>query len=358
MSRPTRAIIDLKALQTNYRKARALHGGRALAVLKANAYGHGAISCANALASLADGFAVAFLDEALQLRQAGIRNPILILEGCFSRAELLEAQRSNCWIVVHHESQLRAIEQLNGGGRPLDVWLKIDTGMRRAGFPTKHAVDAYRRLRACANVSQVTLMSHFARADEPDSLSTQEQVHQFDAAVAGIDAPQSLSNSAGLLLWPHARREWARPGIVLYGTNSIPGTAESFDPVMTLESEVIAVRDLQAGDALGYGAHFVADTSRRIGLVAIGYADGYPRTTPNGTPVQVDGRQAAVLGRVSMDMMTIDLTDAPAAGVGSRVELWGKTIPVSTIASSVGTLDYELLCHVQRVERSYVAGTR
>jgi alanine racemase len=353
MSRPSRALIDVQALRRNYRLARQLHGGRAIAVLKANAYGHGAVACARALESIADGFAVAFLDEAIHLRHAGIGGPILVLEGCFTRAELVEAHAHNCWVAVHQEEQLRALEHAPSQIRGIHAWLKFDSGMRRAGFPLAHANALAQRLQRCAAVSGMTLMTHFARADEPDSRATADQIEAFDVATAGISGDRSLANSAGLLAWPAARRDWSRPGILLYGADPLPGSPSALSPVMTLESEVFAVRDLAAGDALGYGAHYVAPGPRRVGLVAIGYADGYPRTVPQGTPVMVGAHRTQIVGRVSMDMLTIDLTDFPSEGVGSKVELWGKNIPVNDVASAVGTIGYELLCHVQRVPRIY-----
>lgn len=356
MSRPSLALIDLDALRHNYALARALHGGRALAVLKANAYGHGAARCAQALEAAADGFAVAFLDEAIALRAAGAQRPILVLEGCFSREELQEAHAHGCWTVVHHDAQLEAIEQAPASVRGLHVWLKLDSGMRRAGFALARAEEVARRLRTSAAVQSLTLMTHFARADEPGVSTTARQITDFDAATAAIAGERSLANSAGVLGWPAARRDWARPGILLYGADPLPDAVHGLRPVMTLQSEVFAVRELQRGDALGYGAHYVADRPQRIGLVAIGYADGYPRTVPSGTPVAVGGHRSHTLGRVSMDMMTVDLTRLPTEGIGSKVELWGRQVAVNEVAAAAGTIGYELLCHVQRVPRVYVEG--
>jgi alanine racemase len=354
MSRPSRARIDLDALRHNHAVAKSLHGGRVLAVLKADAYGHGAVACARALAD-ADGFAVAFLEEALALRQAGIARPILALEGAFDAADLEAAARHGVWMAVHQERQLAMVERA-GGPSGLTVWLKGDSGMGRAGFPLADLPDAFRRLEACARVDAVVLMTHFARADEPDAGATADQVAAFDRACAGLDAPRSLANSAGMLQWPSARRDWGRAGILLYGADPLPaGTprAAALRPVMTLESEVFAVRSLPAGAPVGYGGGFVTGRPTRVGLVAIGYADGYPRTALAGTPVAVDGAIAALIGRVSMDMLTIDLTDLPAAGIGSRVELWGRRVDVNTVAASAGTIAYELLCNVKRVPRVY-----
>ncbi|MDP9902972.1 alanine racemase [Variovorax ginsengisoli] len=355
MARPSRARIDLGALRHNYTLARRLHGGRAFAVLKADAYGHGALRCAQALAGLADGWAVAFLEEALALRAGGIDGPILVLEGVFEAHELHDVRAHGLWTVVHHEAQLRMIEAAAAadGAPPLQVWLKADSGMGRAGFALPDMAAAHARLSACPHVGEIVLMTHFARADEPTEAATARQIAAFDAATAGLPGLRSLCNSAGVLGWSGAYRDWARPGILLYGADPMPEPAGGLRPVMTLESQVFAERTLQPGEPLGYGARFVADRPTRVGLVAIGYADGYPRIAPNGTPVAVDGRLARLVGRVSMDMLTVDLTDLPGTGIGSRVELWGAQVDVNTVARAVGTLSYELLCNVKRVPRVY-----
>ncbi len=353
MSRPARARIDLDALRHNYLSARRLHGGRALAVLKADAYGHGAVACARALEPVADAFAVAFFAEALALREAGIRAPILVLEGAFSAAELEHANQLGLWLVVHHEEQLRMIERASINCARLHVWLKIDSGMRRAGVPATQARALYARLQASGRVASITLMSHFARADETGVETTREQIAAFDAATADLPGPRSLANSAGLLAWPAARREWGRPGIMLYGVDPTGESRLDLRPVMELSSEVFTERVLAPGEAMGYGGGFVAERAMRVGLVAMGYGDGYPSRATTGTPVLVDGQRTRVLGRVSMDMLSVDLTDLPAAGVGSRVTLWGKDLGVSEIAARAGLLTYELLCNVKRVPLEY-----
>ncbi|KAI3606027.1 Alanine racemase (plasmid) [Cupriavidus necator H850] len=352
MARPAFAKIDLAALRHNYERLRTLHGGRALAVLKANAYGHGAVRCAHALTDIADGFAVAFLEEAVALREAGINAPILVLEGMFDAHDLQVAQELELWIVVHHEAQLRMIE-LSACTTPLHVWLKLNTGMERAGFAPEDAAAVHSRLVSTGKIEQIILMSHFARADEPDSEATAAQIERFDNATAGIAGDRSLCNSAGVLAWPDARLDWARPGIALYGADPIPSGEHGLLPVMTLESRVFAVRDLQAGEALGYGARFIASRPTRVGLVAMGYADGYPRTAPEGTAVMVDGQVSGIIGRVSMDMLTVDITDHPSTGIGSRLELWGPRIRVNDVAHASGTIAYELLCNVKRVPLQY-----
>lgn len=350
--RPARALIDLDALRHNYRLARTRHGGRAFAVVKANAYGHGALACARALAAEADGFAVAFIDEALQLRAAGITQPILLLEGVFDADELDDVARHRLWIVVHHHAQIDMIER-RPLPTPLNVWLKINTGMNRAGFEPDVVRAAWQRLHDSGKVAEIALMTHFARADEPEAQATAEQIATFNDGVLNLPGPHSLANSAAILGWPASRRNWARPGILLYGADPMPAQDNGLLPVMSLESEIIAVRDIAPGAPLGYGARFVAETPTRVGLVAMGYADGYPRSAAEGTPVAVDGSITRLIGRVSMDMLTVDLTPLPTAGLGSKVELWGRQVPVNRVAASAGTIAYELLCNVKRVRFDY-----
>lgn len=349
--RPARALIDLDALRHNYRLARARHGARSLAVIKANAYGHGAVQCARALAE-ADGFAVAFMDEAMVLRDAGITQPILLLEGVFSADELLRAAAFDLWPVVHHAGQIEMIEAAELP-HPVDVWLKINSGMNRAGFEPDAVRAVWQRLQNSGKVGAITFMTHLARADEPQVIVTPEQVSTFEAAIAGLPGARSLCNSAGILGWPVAHADWGRAGILLYGADPMPDEANGLRPVMTLESAVLSVRDVPAGAPVGYGARFRTDGPTRIGLVAMGYADGYPRSTPDGTPVAVDGVMTRLIGRVSMDMMTVDLTDVPQAGPGSRVELWGPQVPVNRVAEGAGTIAYEVLCNVKRVRFDY-----
>jgi alanine racemase len=351
MARPCHARIDLDALRHNYRLAKRLHGGRALAVLKANAYGHGALACARALAGVADGYAVAFLEEALALREAGITGPILVLEGVFDAGDLQCVSAHGLWSVVHQQAQLRMIENSPHGN--LNLWLKLDSGMHRAGFAPAELPAAHARLRASGRAARITLMTHFARADEPGQDATARQLAAFDAATAGLAGERSLCNSAGVLGWPGARCDWARPGILLYGADPMPEATHGLRPVMTLCSQVFAVRTLQPGQALGYGGSYVAQRPTRVGLVAMGYADGYPRSAPTGTPVAIDGQSARLIGRVSMDMLTVDLTDLPQAGIGSAVELWGAQVDVNTVARLAGSIAYELLCNVKRVALRY-----
>lgn len=351
MARPSYASVDLDALRHNYQYAKRVHGGRALAVLKANAYGHGSVACAQALADVADGYAVAFVEEALVLRNAGVVGPILVLEGVFQADELELVSTQGLWTVVHHDAQLRMIE--TGRNRRLNVWLKVNSGMHRVGFSPAGTAAAYARLQGSGNVANITLMTHFARADEPTQDATEQQISVFNSATQGLAGDHSLCNSAGILGWPRARRDWCRPGILLYGADPMPGALHGLKPVMTLQSEIFAVRTLQPGEALGYGGAYVAHRPTRVGLVAIGYADGYPRTAPSGTPVAVDAMPTQLIGRVSMDMLTVDLSELPDTGVGSTVELWGNQVDVNAVASASGTIAYELLCNVKRVPLRY-----
>ena len=353
--RPARALIDLDALRHNYRLARQLGGGRALAVVKADAYGHGAARCALALQDVADGFAVACIEEALALREAGVRAPILLLEGFFDVAELALVARHDLWTVVHAPWQVEALER-TPPSKPLDVWLKLDSGMHRVGLDAADYGNAWQRLRALPHVGAIVKMSHFARADELDCTRTDEQLAHFAAVTAGLSGEASLCNSPALLGWPQARADWARPGLMLYGISPLTQANEvaaQLRPVMTLESKIIAVRELPAGEPVGYGARFVTGAPTRIGVVAMGYADGYPQFAVNGTPVAIDGKPGRLVGRVSMDMLTVDLTGHPHAGVGSGVELWGKQVPAAQVVAHSQTSAYRLLCAVKRVPLQY-----
>ena len=353
--RPARALIDLQALRHNYQLAREVTGAKALAVIKADAYGHGAVRCAQALVGEADGFAVACIEEALELRAAGIRAPVLLLEGFFEADELALIVEHDFWCVVHSLWQLEAIEQASVA-KPLNIWLKLDSGMHRVGLHPDDYQNAYQRLLASGKVAKIVLMSHFARADELDSAASARQVEVFEAAREGLSAQISLRNSPAVLGWPNIPSDWVRPGIMLYGATPFEqqqALAARLQPVMSLESKVICVRELPAGEPVGYGAQFIAPRPMRIGVVAMGYADGYPRQAPTGTPVLVAGQRSQLLGRVSMDMLCIDLTDVPQAGLGSPVELWGKHILASDVAAAAGTIPYQIFCNLRRVPRLY-----
>jgi alanine racemase len=357
MARPLHARIDLDALRHNLHYARELAGtARILAVIKANGYGHGAVRIAQALRGLGDAFGVACLEEALELRESGIRTPILLLEGVLSPDELPQVDRLDLSMVVHSLEQLRWIAEAHPS-RPIACWIKLDTGMHRLGFSPAELPAVHAELTRAPQVGEVVLMTHFARADQPDHPCTPEQIARFTQACAGIHAPRSLSGSAGLLAWSEAVGDWVRPGILLYGASPLGDlhpSATRLRPVMHLESALIAVRDLAPGEPIGYGGRFCCDGPTRVGVVATGYADGYPRHAPDGTPVAVKGRLSRIIGRVSMDMLTLDLTGLGDIGVGDPVELWGAQVSANGVATASGTIAYELFTGIaSRVPRVY-----
>jgi alanine racemase len=358
MTRPTRALIDLSALRHNFQQVRkAAPGRRVMAVVKADAYGHGAMRAAQALEE-ADAFAVARIEEASALRAGGISKPVLLLPGVIGAEELSEAARLGLDLVVHHESQLKTLE----GARlqnPLHVWLKVDTGMHRLGFAPQHVTRMWQRLESCPSVdTPIRLMTHLARADEPGDASTSEQIACFFSLDKAGAAEVSLANSAGVLGWPDCHGDWVRPGIMLYGISPfVGGRGESHElrPVMTLESRLIAVNALRKGDAVGYGGTWICPEDMRVGVVGIGYGDGYPRHAPPGTPVLVNGARAALIGRVSMDLVSVDLRFQADAGPGDPVTLWGRGLAAEEIAEHVGSIAYELVSRVApRVVREFV----
>lgn len=389
MSRPIQASIDLSALKSNLRAVRRATSSRVMAVIKANAYGHGMMRAAEALSD-AEGFALLDVSDAVQLREAGFRQTILLLEGFFSQDELTLIAEYELACVIHTQQQLAwldAYPRRNG----LSVWLKINTGMNRLGFMPAEIPAVMERLKSHRAVRDVTLMTHFAQADEAAGISTQLDV--FNRLASPYRAQRSLANSAAILRYPESHGDWVRPGIMLYGSSPFADVSAQqlgLQPVMTLSSELISVRELRAGDAVGYGASFRVETSMRIGIVTCGYADGYPRQsgrvepeapgthrpTPSGwsgrvepeapgahrptpcgwtgTPILVDGQRTRTLGRVSMDMLAMDLSNLPDAQVGSRVVLWGEGMPVDEVARAAGTISYELLCALTaRVPVSY-----
>lgn len=351
MTRPAHAIIDTQAFVANYRYAKSLaKGARALAVIKANGYGHGAVPLARALGDEADGFGVACCEEALELRESGIDQRIVLLEGVFEPGEIDLAARHSLTIVVHSPHQVDWLLDARLT-HPLPVWLKVDSGMHRLGFSGDTLHEAYHRLRSSDKVASILLMSHFARADETGAAATGVQQSRFEQNVAGIDAAHSLANSAAILAWPDTHRDWVRPGIMLYGSSPLADDRshdEVLQAAMHLRSELIAIRELDAGDAIGYGGRYVCREPTRVGVVAIGYADGYPRHAPDGTPLAVNGHATQLIGRVSMDMITVDLGPLPDARVGDPVELWGTQVPANAVAGHCGTIAYELFTRVTR----------
>jgi len=342
--RPIQARISIGAMAHNLRVARSHAGAtRVFAVVKANAYGHGLSRARRALAA-ADGFAVLTLEEAANLRLMGVDQPILLLEGFFGVDEIATCAELDLWPVLHHPAHLDWLQQ-QPPARPLQVFLKFDSGMHRLGFPLADHAAIVARARSLSAVAGITLMTHFAQADE--TVGVDWQLHPFLRELSAYGLPWSSANSAALLRYPETLGAWARPGLMLYGASPFADlSAEQLGlrPAMTLRSEIISVQTLQAGEGVGYGQLFRADRPMRVGVVACGYADGYPRHTLTGTPVLVDGHLSRTLGRVSMDMLCVDLGECPEAGVGSPVVLWGEGLPVDTVAAAAGTSSYELLC--------------
>ncbi|HMA12304.1 MAG TPA: alanine racemase [Steroidobacteraceae bacterium] len=353
-----RAEVSAAALRANLARVREVAPGRrVMAVVKANAYGHGLVPTALCLSD-ADAFAVARIEEALALRGAGVRRPIVLLEGVFSAEQLAEAARQNLEIVVHEAEQLALLEAAPPGHRFV-VWLKIDTGMNRLGFRPSVAEEAVRRLDALGDrLHELRLMTHFASADERGSSLTRLQLERFNVLARGRTAVRSLANSAAIFAQPESHGDWVRPGLALYGVSPFAeqvGASLGLTPAMRLVSTVIAVRDVSAGETVGYGGVWRATRDSRIAIVAAGYGDGLPRSLPNGTPVLVRGARAQLAGRVSMDMIAVDVTGIDGVQLGDPALLWGPELPVEEIAAHAGTISYELLCAVsQRVPLTLV----
>ena len=352
MTRPIKATIDLAALRHNHGVARRHAGARRIwSVIKANAYGHGLLRVAQGLAGSADGFALIELEGAIALRQAGFRQPILLLEGCYAADELPLFAEHLLTPTIHSLEQVLMLQAATLS-RPLPIYLKLNSGMNRLGLNADQVQPALSALAASKQVAGVTLMTHFADADSERGIAA--QLASFEAMRAGLAErhPASPANSAALLAFPEHGGDWVRPGIMLYGASPFPemhsAAALGLKPVMTLESELIAVREIAPGERVGYGGMFVAGRAMRIGVVACGYADGYPRAAPTGTPVQVCGRPTRTLGRVSMDKLCVDLTGIAEAGVGAKVLLWGGDaqtgLSADLVAGAAGTVSYELFC--------------
>ena len=355
MTALTRALIDRAALRANLATLRAAaRGSRIMAVVKANAYGHGLVEVAESLEA-ADAFAVARLEEALTLRAAGIARPIVLLEGVFSGAQLEAAAGADLELVVHDPEQLGLLEGYRGHHRFV-LWLKVNTGMNRLGFRIDAAEAVAGQLRGLVPAPrEIRLMTHLARADEPDSAMTVEQVLRFRELVARLHGPgypapvTSIGNSAGMLGWADARGDWVRPGLALYGASPLRSrTAAQLGllPVMSLETTVIALRDVPRGESVGYGAGWQAPCDSRIAILAAGYADGLPRHLPNGVPIRLQSGTGLLVGRVSMDMCAVDVSALPGVRVGERAVLWGPGAPVEELAERAGTIAYEVLCGV------------
>lgn len=343
MPRPIQAHIDLSALEHNLHVAQRMSDARVMAVIKAAAYGHGLLRAAEALQA-AEGFALLDIQEAVRLREAGFRQKILLLEGFFSADDLPLMAEYDLDTVIHSTHQIEMLDAYPRRGS-LCVWLKVNSGMNRLGVSLNEVAAVMEKLKGHPAVREVTLMTHFSHADEAEGVAL--QIERFNTLSAPYRVARSLANSAALLRYPATHADWVRPGIMLYGASPFAGTGGvqfGLRPVMTLSSEIISVREIRAGEQVGYGGVFRAESSMRIGVVACGYADGYPRHAPTGTPVLVQGKRTRTLGRVSMDMLSIDLTPLPEAGIGSRVILWGQGMPVEEVAQAAGTISYELMC--------------
>jgi alanine racemase len=348
MSRTTLATIHLGALRRNLARIRERVGGgvKIMAVVKADGYGHGLERVARAMSD-ADAFGVAALGDGLRLRAAGIARRVVVLSGPDEAADLTEFRRLGLDAVIHHETQLQWLES-DRDPRPLRVWLKFDTGMHRLGLQAQAARAAYARLRALPNVAaDICLLTHFAASDEFDKPLTAAQIAAFDNATQGLDGARCLANSAGVLGWPGARGDWVRVGGLLYGLSVVEGRTGAdlgFEPAMTLSTKLIAINSVPKGERIGYAATWECPEDMPVGVAAIGYGDGYPRSADSGTPVLIGAQRASIIGRVSMDLITIDLRNVADAKVGDRVVLWGRELPVEQIAASAGTISYDLTC--------------
>jgi len=352
------AELDLAAVTHNLARIRAFAPkAKIMAVVKANAYGHGLIRIARALAD-ADAFAVARLGEGIALRDAGIRQRIAVLQGFLDREELEFHIRYGLEPVIHSPFQVEFLEHI-ASTEPISIWLKLDTGMHRLGLLADEFASIHSRLQNCPAVHRpIPVMTHLANADVLQDAITGRQLDCFKNALHDIRTECSIANSAGLLAWDAARVEWVRPGVALYGVSPFAdrtGPEDGLKPVMTFRSRLIAIKNLKTGDAVGYGGDWVCPRPTRLGIVSVGYGDGYPRHAQSGTPALIRGRRVSLAGRVSMDMISLDLADCPDAEVGDEVTLWGKGLPVEEVARHASTIPYALLCgvtpRVKMVER-------
>lgn len=349
MSRPTRAELDVSALRHNLARVREVAAGsKVWAVVKANAYGHGLVRVARALENT-DGFAVAGIDEAMELREAGVRTPILLLAGFFCDSELPLIAEQGLEVTVHHAWQVKMLERVTLSS-PVRVWMKLDSGMHRIGFPMHEMQAHYRRLSQTRSVSQpVNLMTHLANADDRSDPRTQQQLECFFGVGLPESAVLSIANSGGVLGWSQTHADWVRPGIMLYGVSPFRdsvGADEGLRPVMTLRTRLSAVNRVSKGGLVGYGGGWRCPEDMLLGVAAIGYGDGYPRHLQSGTPVLLNGRRVPLVGRVSMDMITLDLRGHEDAKPGDEVVLWGRGLPVEEVARHAGTIAYELVTRV------------
>lgn len=351
MTRPARVIIDLAALRHNFSRIQTMAPGRkVMAIVKADAYGHGLVRVARTLEH-ADAFGVACIEEAQELRAAGVEQPIVLLEGPFNAQELSSVRELELDAVVHDLSQVQMLEETELQ-RICRVWLKVDSGMHRLGFLPEQLAGVWQRLQACDAVTKpLRLMSHLATANEPGNAMTHHQLKVFAGINDVYGVESSMANSAAVQAWPESHGDWVRPGLLLYGISAIDNTSSAdydLKPVMTLVSELISVKHIQKGEPVGYGASWACPEDMPIGIVATGYGDGFPRHAATGTPALVNGERASVIGNASMDMLTVDLRACPEAKVGDAVELWGENLSIQEIAKHADTLPYEILCGVHK----------
>ncbi|MFQ5469590.1 MAG: alanine racemase [Gammaproteobacteria bacterium] len=351
MTRAAEALIDLQAIRHNLQRVReTAPTSKVIAIIKANGYGHGMARVASALQSV-DAFGVSSLYEALKLREEGVQHPILLLEGIYEQAELVPVCQHNLSLVIHSHFQIEILEN-SGFTVPLNVWLKVDTGMHRLGFNISELDSVYHRLQACPQVAEpVRVMSHLANADDKQDPKTIEQIKIFKNAIKNIDSEFSIANSAAILGWPESHLQWVRPGLMLFGISPFCDRISRDDaliPVMTFRSKLIAINYLKKGDKVGYGGTWECPEDMPVGTVAAGYGDGYPRAAKSGTPVLINGQRVPLIGRVSMDMIIVDLRQVPKAGIGDDVVLWGGDLPVEEVARCASTIPYELLCGIKR----------
>ena len=358
MARKCTASINLSAIKENYLYAKSLApSSKAIAIIKADAYGHGAIEVAKELNEVADAYGVACIEEAIELINSGIdKTPILLLEGVFEKSELVLVEKHSLIVTVCNSIQLQWLldADLN---EPIDVFVKYDSGMGRLGFQDDSFIQAINLLEKSNNIGEITLMTHFSSADDLSSTLTTKQISNFDNTLYAKKYPVSLANSAAILKWSDSHRDYVRPGIMLYGSSPFPEIKyqKNLIPAMTLSSVLISIKNLKKGQGIGYGSRFICPYDMQIGVVAIGYADGYPRSAIDGTPVFINGVKSKIAGRVSMDMITIDLTGIPNPQISDRVELFGENVSVDEVAKYCNTISYEILSKItRRVYKAYI----
>jgi alanine racemase len=351
MTRPSRVVIDKQALKHNLQRVKELApNSKIMVIIKADAYGHGLVRVAQTLND-ANAFGVACLEEAEELRTANILNSIVLLEGPHKAIDLSRIEQLELDVVIHNESQLKMLEQANLN-EPLQVWLKFDTGMHRLGFPADKAKDIIERASKCSNIKQAPkLMTHFATANEKNNPLTQQQLEIFNQLSGNFDYERTMANSASIINYSETHVDWVRPGLMLYGVSPMKegqASEHGLKPVMTLESEIIAIQYLSKGDSVGYGATWQCPEDMPVGVIAAGYGDGFPRHAKAGTPILVNDVRCSLIGRASMDMLTVDLRNQPEAKIGDRVVLWGESLPIEEVAQYADTIPYELMCGVHK----------